>query len=357
MISNKKNRHVQAGLLGLSHDFDHTHRQAMARLTQRLKVNWVYDAVPLRAQQLATDMRISAMHSLHQMLSQPDLDAVLILNRHWFDSLPLELCLERQKSLLYLAPFPNDISLEKLRAWHHLSGNLGMSVILGLTRRYTPSTIRLQELLASRLGYLREIRIKLPAPQIPSSGDGVFRQEGSGEISTPLIQAIDWCRHLIKRKLVPLSVIPSVHRLGCGSEPAHMVLRAPAWDTIPEVLISIDQSGTELTSQETSIASSPKSTTSKATSSKSVVDNTPALDPTQWKIEVFCDYGSAEIGSLRRISWKFGTEHCMEELLAERSALELLLDLFCRRLLSALVPLPDLGDLIRAREVLAHPAP
>ena len=103
MISSSKPRLVKVGLLGLSQDFDSHHRPAITNLSQRLQIGWVHDAVPLRAQQLATDLRIPAVECVQQLFAEPQLDAIIILQNHWYGSVPIELALIRQKSILCLS--------------------------------------------------------------------------------------------------------------------------------------------------------------------------------------------------------------------------------------------------------------
>jgi hypothetical protein len=275
----------------------------------------------LRAQQLATDLRIPAVECVQQLFAEPQLDAIIILQNHWYGSVPIELALIRQKSILCLSQISAELPIDKLKDWHERSSKLGLSIIFGFTRRYAPATIRLQELLASKLGRIRELELCIPMYRNTSHPSA--SHHSNLNISSPFLEGVDWCRHLFKRKMQLLTAqdVSTTFATPCMAE-----ILVPAWDAVPEAHLKINQ--------YIPLAG----------------DENPS-----WKATVKCEHGQAELSGYRRISWQSGTESAREELLAERSALELLLDLFCRRMLSGLVPLPDLGDLIRARELFPNP--
>ena len=79
----------------------------------------------------------------------------------------------------------------------------------------------------------------------------------------------------------------------------------------------------------------------------------PAPDqPTLDEVRLWCEHGDARLLGSSLIEWTYAGESSSESLTAERTETEVMLDHFCRRVVGGLVPVPDLGDLFRARRIL-----
>ena len=86
---------------------------------------------------------------------------------------------------------------------------------------------------------------------------------------------------------------------------------------------------------------------------------TPVLleadDAQPWipEIRLRCERGSAVLNSTTKLSWQLeATERTHETLNADRSEEEIMLDIFCRRVVGGLVPVADLNDLLRPIQLL-----
>ena len=83
----------------------------------------------------------------------------------------------------------------KSLARRHLAGlSEGLTLMPEFSRRYTPATSRLQELMATQIGPPQSIRVRtrLPHPQ------GLIEVPGQASPKDFLVGLIDWCRHVIR---------------------------------------------------------------------------------------------------------------------------------------------------------------
>ena len=70
-------------------------------------------------------------------------------------------------------------------------------------------------------------------------------------------------------------------------------------------------------------------------------------------IKLRCEAGRAELNSTSQISWQLNSaEPTHETLNTDRSEEEIMLDIFCRRVVGGLVPVADMSDIIRPIQLL-----
>ena len=345
MPQSRKPRAVNIGLVGQCNEFSSMYLTALHAIRERMQLSWIYDAIPFRSNQIAIEHKLQQANGLHQLARQHDINALLLLNNHWYRHIPLEICLKFQKSAVCMSPFPWDADQSTLQNWHSRLGELGISFVLGFYRRYSPTTIRLQELIVSKIGAVREIQLtikcsnakaSIPAnspadgvhENIPEDNIEIEKDKGNGEspsqqnsqICPEILQAIDWCRHILNRKLILKTEQNLESTL---TNPCSLTFHTQPSETHPETTIRIDYEESDEHETQNS-----------------------------WLINVVAENGKAELSGLRRISFHHGNTQHHDELLSERCGLDVLLDLFCRRLMGGLVPLPDIGDLMRAKEAL-----
>ena len=82
-------------------------------------------------------------------------------------------------------------------------------------RRQTPATLRLKELIVTRLGAPRLLfcHLRVPAEQDPIFG--LHQRAGNDSTMNDLVELIDWCRYVVGRE--PTSVLGLRHRAEGGS--------------------------------------------------------------------------------------------------------------------------------------------
>ncbi len=184
------------GVIGLGRLWEARHKPALARLHDRFRVAAVYDQVARRAEIEAQTFACHAAEGVAALVDRPDVDAIYLLSPQWFGLHALELAVSAGKPIycaLPLAAEPHVID----RLDSSLRG-AGPVFMPEFARRHYPATIRLRELLATKLGPPR-----LVVGQVRLSGFDRYGQPGpSTQIApAPLLldpgsYLLDWSRYV-----------------------------------------------------------------------------------------------------------------------------------------------------------------
>jgi len=314
---------VNIGLIGLGPSWDNQYRPALAKLNQRLRVVAVYDNVRSRAEQAARETQSHVVGGITALVSRPDVQAVMWLDAGWQGAAIMSMLLDRRKPVLLGAK--SGLSSSALQVIHQQATTHGQIIVPAFPKRGTPASIRLQELLATQLGRPQHIEIRIAPTSlsaIPFATSGDF---GGVEppSQNPLLEWSDWVQYLIRS--APQTVI-------FADNNQSLVLEFfPANSTETTAI-----EPTKSRSAKLSICSTPP------------VTDQPACD----EVRVQCEHGTARLIGSSRIEWTCGEDSNSDTLTNERTETEVLLDLFCRRVLGGLVPVPDLSDLIRAMQIV-----
>ena len=299
---------ISLGLVGVGPAWEQRYRSAVRRLSHRLAIRAVHDPVFGRAQAVAHENNAEVCAGLNQLLDHPALDGLLILDSNWYGVTPGLLACDRQRPALissHLAGSPCE--------WQHLhevSQQQSVMLVPELAWRFQPSTMRLRELIASRLGPVRSLKIWLPSA--PSHDD--FRKHQS------LALAIDWCGFVSRQNL---------GRFTRSGERGSYFLEFQ-----PDIRDrSLDAAEIDLGS----IAAG---------------DSHATWD---FQAEVICERGRGVVTSATQIRWDaVGVAEVAEELHNERAEEDVMLDQFCRRLVGGLIPTATMNDLALAWGLVAR---
>ena len=298
------------GLIGLGPQWSILYKPALQRLRPRLGVRGVFTPIATHAQACCQEWECELRDSLGALLASPEVRAVIVLDANWFGTVPVEFACSHGKPVLVsdeLADQPL-----RLRELARLADDTGTMVIPDLLHRHSPATTRLRELLATRLGKPRSIECEVvvgPTGRLP------------GFLSDPWAVALDWC-HAITGT-VPLRVEPTQ---STDAGESLLVQFGPFADRSlpPLARVTLLRSTSNL---------NPDS------------GGTPVA-----RVRVVCERGVADLRGPDQISWQSGGTQADERLGGERSAVELLLDLFARRVRGGLIPLPELELGVRSQE-------
>ncbi|MDB5352949.1 MAG: ligC [Planctomycetota bacterium] len=189
---------LRIGVIGLGRLWEARHKPALARLRDRIQVVAVYDQVARRAELEATSLRCTSCLGLTEIISRPDVEAILLLTPQWFGLHPITLACTFQKPVYSaLPPASHPDGLERVAEAIRSSG---IAYMPELARRYYPATTRLRQLLETTLGPPRLIlghtrlfgfdRYGLPGPSTQLAPVPLTIDPGS--------YLIDWCRHLFQ---------------------------------------------------------------------------------------------------------------------------------------------------------------
>ncbi len=311
---------VNLGLIGLGPFWESRFRPALTKLSSKLNVVAVYDNVVSRAEQAARETNARVVGGVAALADRANVQALLLLDIGWQGAAILHLLSDRRKPILLAARM--DATLSELQQWHDRAVSHGVTIMPAFPRRCTPASNRLQELMATQLGRpLRaEISISPASLQaVPFATESDFGGQ-SPPPQDPLLEWSDWCHYLFR------AVPQQVTRRGDGQG----------------LRLDFPRLAPNGSPQDTGIAE------------LSLCLNPPVADrPMLDEVHLTCERGQARLLGPTTIEWTTDGQRQSEELTAERTETEVLLDHFCRRAVGGLIPVPTLEDLMRAKASIA----
>jgi predicted dehydrogenase len=186
------------GVIGLGRLWETRHKPSLARLSDRFRVVAVYDQVARRAELEAAQLGCAASQGLAALIGRPDVDAVYLLTPQWFGLHPIRLACAEQKAVYCALPLAGDRG--ELEALTGLVDANRIVFMPEFARRCYPATLRLKELLETRLGPPRLIvgqswlfnfdRYAVPGPTTQIAPAPLAIDPGS--------YLLDWCHFLFQ---------------------------------------------------------------------------------------------------------------------------------------------------------------
>lgn len=189
---------LRVGVIGLGRLWDTRHKPSLVRLNDRFRVTAVYDQVARRAELEAAQLGCTASQGLAALIERPDVDAVYLLTPQWFGLHPIRLACAEGKAIYCALPLAGDRG--ELEALAGLIDSSRIVFMPEFARRCYPATLRLKELLETRLGPARLIvgqswlfgfdRYAVPGPTTQTAPAPLLIDPGS--------YLLDWCHHLFQ---------------------------------------------------------------------------------------------------------------------------------------------------------------
>lgn len=196
---------LRVGLVGLGHDWETRHRPALRTLSDRFEVRAVYEQVGLRAEQAAREFNAVAVDGYRALAAREDVDAVLLLARQWYGSLPILAACDAGKAVYSATGLELDpVAALKIKQRVEAAG---VAFMAEFPCRQAPATLRLKELIATRLGRPRLLFCHRRKP----AEDNVetLRRKPEAPRLLDLIELVDWCRYVVGTE--PTSVFGISH--------------------------------------------------------------------------------------------------------------------------------------------------
>ena len=197
---------LRLGLIGLGRAWENTHRPALLALTDRFDVTAVCGPVAHRAKQVADEFNATAVDGFRALAAREDVDAVLLLSSRWYGALPI-LAASASGKAVYWASSLNLDPRQAAQIKQHVEES-GISFVAEFPRRLAPATLRLKELVATKLGKPRLLfchhRLKATDPSGGKNGDAPYAR-----MTRNLIELVEWCRYVVGRE--PTSVVGTHH--------------------------------------------------------------------------------------------------------------------------------------------------
>ncbi|MDA7949918.1 MAG: Gfo/Idh/MocA family oxidoreductase [Pirellulaceae bacterium] len=201
---------LRIGIVGLGSHWDKQHKPALRALADRFRVTALCDEVQQRAEQTAREFNAEATSGFRNLIKRTDIDAILMLGSQWFGALPIFTACDYGKAVysnLFL-----DLSPDRAQALKSRITDSGISFMSELPRRLAPATLRLQELMATKLGkpQLLFCHQRIPSTKLHSPAHQRLNQKPYWPgVTRSLLEMIDWCCNLVSAK--PYSITTMGH--------------------------------------------------------------------------------------------------------------------------------------------------
>ena len=197
---------LRVGLIGLGDQWQSRHRPALMALSDRYDVRAICCEVAEKSKLAAKDFDAIPMDGFRAMVERDDIDAVLALSPDWYGPLPILAACEAGKAVYSSAAL--DVSQGQALEIRQRIEKSGVAFMAELPRRHAPATIRLKELIATRLGPPRLLFCHERMP-MESQSNSLRRGEYCPLAWRHLMELVDWCRYLVNGD--PESVISAIH--------------------------------------------------------------------------------------------------------------------------------------------------
>ena len=200
---------LRVGLIGLGDAWQARYAPALRALADRFEVRAICDQVRHRAELAAAEFQAEAVNGYHALVQREDIDAIMLLSTQLFRALPILAACESRKAIYCAVGLEMDA--EEAQTIKRRVEEAGVAFVAEFPRRHAPATLRLKELIATRLGPPRLLFCHQRAVvESPAHGPG-----GSPSVHPTfqqLIGQVDWCRYVVDRN--PTSVVGVMHYVG-----------------------------------------------------------------------------------------------------------------------------------------------
>lgn len=305
---------IQLGLFGDGPLLEEIFQPALLRLSERVRVASVHSPVLTRAEQIAKPFNATVDTGLRVLLRHPELDGMILLDTDWYGDMPLQFCLAQKRPALISIPLicrllhqnvskSSEPFLNRLIKWEKDAHNEGIMLMPACFDRYEPFFIRLQELIATGLGSPQSIELTAPFAEA-----NLNSEELCLDSMIALWRMIDLSQTLMKQMATSVSYNASEKQFQIE---------------FPNKSGSINTVSIQFESDRSS------------------------------DIHNFiCDNGNVKLTNENQVDGKKGPDAFSESLPSDRAGVDILVDLFCRRIAGGLLPCPDLSDAIKTATII-----
>jgi predicted dehydrogenase len=203
---------LRVGIVGLGPHWESRHLPALRALADRFEIRAICEQVAHRAERVAAQLGVVAVDGVRALAARDDVDAVLCLADQWYGATPILAACDHGKAVYSAISLPLDAAEAR-----DLRGRVeaaGIAFMAELPRRFAPATVRLKELIATRLGpprmlfCHRRIPLSVPSPTTPPRDPDSETRD--------LVELVDWCRYVAGSE--PTSVVAVRHAEEAGGD-------------------------------------------------------------------------------------------------------------------------------------------
>ena len=204
---------LRVGLIGLGDAWQQRHAPALRAMADRFELRAVCEQVQHLAEQAAAEFSAAAVDGYRALTRREDVDAVLILSPQWYGALPILAACESGKDVYCAAGL--DLTAEEARRIKQRVEETGVAFVAEFPRRHAPATVRLKELIATRLGPAELLFCHQRSAAEAGSGRRSPRPPQPSSIRE-LIELVDWCRYVVGRDATWVTGL--MHTRGCAAD-------------------------------------------------------------------------------------------------------------------------------------------
>jgi predicted dehydrogenase len=319
---------LRVGLVGLGDAWETRHRPALRALSDRFEVRAVCAEVALLAERTAAEFQATAVDGFRALTAREDIDAILMLAPQWYGPLPILAACDTGKAVYCAAAL--ELDPQQAQEVRQRVEQAGIAFMAELPRRHAAATLRLKELIATRLGPPRLLFCHLRAA-IPELSGPLRNRCLTARTTHDLIELVDWCRYVV------------------GSDPVAVTgVRYTPSENLQEGLYRMMslQFAAAPDSQQGPIAQISSGYYLPAIWTEAITFRPPAA------LQVCCENGVAFVDLPANLVWFDQAGRHMESLETERPVGEQLLALFHRAVTSLVRRTNELNDAYRALSIV-----
>ncbi len=339
---------LRVGVVGLGDQWQARHLPALRAMSDRFVIRAVCSQVAERARIVANEFDADAMGGFRAIVERDDIDVILALAPEWYGPLPILAACDAGKAIFSSAAL--DVTPDEALELRQRIEDSGVAFMAELPRRHSPATVRLKELIATRLGppHLLFCHERLP---IEDQSNAQRRGDHCPLAWRNMMELADWCCYLVDDS--PESLVSSIH------------LQSDTNQTPFYQMVSLSFPAKKLNKPE-------RTTTEPAEkASETLIKPLAQLSvghyiPRQWSdalsfkrpasIQVCCERGMAFIDLPSNLIWFDSAGQHTESLEYERPVGEQMLDRFYRAVTSLIRRTTDPQDAYRAMQIVVSAA-
>jgi predicted dehydrogenase len=318
---------LRVGLIGLGDAWESRHRPALRAMSDRFEVRAVCADVALRAELAAREFGAVSVDGFRALTRRDDIDAILMLAPQWYGALPILAACESGKAVYCAAAL--DMAPEQAKEVRDCVDRAGIAFVAELPRRHAAATLRLKELIATRLGRPRMLFCHRRKAIPPVSGPLQLKYLQAA-VNRDFIELVDWCRYVVGSE--PSSVMGVQYGPSATGQEGQYRMMSLDFSQSHDAMGPIAQisSGYYLPAAWT----------------EAITFRPPAA------LQVYCERGVAFIDLPTTLIWFDDAGRHMESLETERPVGEQLLVLFYRAVTSLVRRTNELDDTYRALSIV-----
>jgi predicted dehydrogenase len=202
---------LRVGIVGLGEHWETRHLPALRALADRFEVRGICEQVAHRARRAAEQVGAAAVDGFRALAARDDIDAILYLGEQWYGAMPILAACDHGKAVYSAVSLPADAA--DAAALRRRVEEAGIAFMAEFPRRHAPATVRLKELIATRLGRPRMLFCHRRVPHAKASP----QPRDAGTINRDLMELVDWCRYVAGCD--PTSVVAVRHAGAAEGEP------------------------------------------------------------------------------------------------------------------------------------------